>query len=533
MGVTANYSYSRMRIALVSPPYGLQGESMHPLGLIALKVYLDEKFGKDVETLIFDFSDSSNDSYTLLEDYEIPAFDLVGLCSYSTNFPIVLSWALRIKTLRSNCRTVIGGPHTTSLSEHIAGLHAEAFDYVVRGEGELVLATLVKSLLNGITQPLIPGLTYQTKLGPVSTAYMDIPEDINALPPPVAPVIGPNSKAITYYDKRDKRLRNAIALTSSRGCPFRCSFCSISSTETKWRAASAETIATWINQSQIYAHKPIEHVYFMDADFMIRKDRVLEIGEMFARHYPKMTWSFSGRVDDIKRIGKEALIKLASQGLRFIESGLESGSQAALDRMDKQVTVQDNLDAIKMLRSAGLEITVDFIFFLPDSTPEHLKENLQFLIQAGLTEIFPNDHYYTYLILYPATPLRKYYEKIFDIKFDIDLLPDPDNLFVHESTRRIFQYFVRDFSSYRAQIVELLKKIEDKITNHHSFLQNEIAQRLRIESISLRHIPFLVLDQLLVMWHEPTLLEAVPWLEEFEAYKSEIENICLLEHSAN
>jgi radical SAM superfamily enzyme YgiQ (UPF0313 family) len=505
---------------------------MEPLGLIALKVYLDEFFDGTVQTTIFDFSDCVVDSYTLLEENDIGAYDLVGLCAYSTNFPIVLDWGRSIKKTRSSCPIVVGGPHTTSLSEHLVIAHGDVFDYAVRGEGELVLAALVQSLMQKNRNPLLAGLTYRTKLGCATTAYMDLPADLNLLPPPFAPVVAPKSKSMKYYDKKEKRLRNAIALTSSRGCPFRCSFCSISSTEAKWRAASAETIATWLRYAFAHSQEKLEHVYFMDADFMIRRERVVAIGAMFAQEFPGITWSFSGRVDDIKRIGEPALRLLASQGLRFIESGLESGSQAALDRMNKHVTVQDNLDALEILRHAGLQITVDFILFLPDSTLEHLRQTLEFLIKAGLTEHLPNDHFYSYLLLYPATPLRKYYEECFGIVLDLDVLPKPDELFIHESTKCVFKFFIRDFHEFRSRITALLSTIEVALNDPTAGIGYETRQKLRIESISLRHIPFFVLDQLLVSWEEPTLLDAVPWLRGFDDYATELEKICTITHLA-
>ncbi len=515
----------KFKIALVSPPYGPEGESMYPLGLIALKVYIDQKLGEKVQTEIFDFSDCPVNSYHYLESYNISKYDLVGLCAYSTNFPLVLDWGRQIKKLRKSTKIVIGGPHTTSLSEHIVNTYSDTFDYVIRGEGELVLEGLVESLLKDQPLPLIAGLTYKTSSGIALTGYMRPPSDLNLLPPPSSEIISPFDNNITYYDKIERRLRNAIAFTSSRGCPFRCSFCSIASTETKWRAASAETLAGWIEHAKAIEKKPIEHIYFMDADFMIQKQRVLEVGDMLASRYPEITWSFSGRVDDLKRFGEENLAKLSSQGLRFIESGLESGSQASLDRMNKKVSVQDNLDAISMLRRAGLQITVDFIMFLPDSTPNHIRENLKFILSAGLTEHLPHDHFYTYLLLYPGTPLRTYYEKSLNLNLDLDVLPQPDDLFVHEQTKRIFRLFIREFLSYRLRVQQLLLHIDVALETNS--LPHLVLQRLRIESISLRHLPFLVLEELLTSQEDDSLTDAVPWLKNFDDYVASVNELCI------
>src|SRR5262249_44789444 len=150
------------------------------------------------------------------------------------------------------------------------------------------------------------GIYRATPLG-ISAAGTDPIADLDAVPPPFYPVISPYEQSCTYSNLTTGEQRPAIPMTSSRGCPFRCSFCSIQAQNSSWRSVSASRIGDWIKHARAEAKVTPEHVYFMDADFSINKKRVIELGHLFADQFPDMSWSFSARVDDLARLGDETL----------------------------------------------------------------------------------------------------------------------------------------------------------------------------------------------------------------------------------
>ena len=519
------------RIALISPPYGGSSNSMRPIGLMALASYLEHEFRERVEVKLLDYSDCQHDDYAAFERDGVSGYDLVGLCAYSTNFPIVRDWALALKRQNPGLKTVIGGPHATSLPEHIAEHHRDAFDFVVRGEGERPLTALVAALMTGARPPRVPGLMYKDRLGLVRVGTTDPVRDLNTVPTPIAAVYSPYESSLVCYDRKLGRMRKAFAFTTSRGCPFSCTFCSIRAADSKWRAVGAERLGDWI--ADALARDPeIEHINFMDADFLIDKKRVKAIGDMLERRHPGKTWSFSARVDDLARLGEPALQRLSRQGLLAVEVGFESGSQAMLDRMGKRVSVQENYDAIAMLRRCDLDFLIDFILFLPDETPEQLRESLTFLKNAQLTDYLPHDHYYTSLVQYPATPLRPFYERLFGTTFSMDELPDPADLFDHPGTKQIYRFFVGEFSQRSQSVLPRLIEEVDASARHYAATDRRRAQYLRIEGQSLRNLPYLVLEALLDAEEAGTLLrarslsEAVPWLKGFDDHVSTLEELC-------
>lgn len=515
-----------MKVSLLSAPYGHASgsDSMRPIGLMAIHTYLEAAFaGDDVTVDLFDVSDCAASDYHYLDDYDLASYDVVGLCAYSTNFAIVRDWAERIKQRRRDVVTVVGGPHPTALPEHVATAHRAVFDFTVRGEGERPMAAIIHGLLAGKRLDAIraPGIHRHTAFGVASTGTDPVP-DLDDVPVPLAPVISPYARETVYWDRREQRVRPAVAMTSSRGCPFRCTFCSIQASSSKWRAVSAARLADWIRHALATETPTPEHVYFMDADFSINRNRVVEIGAMFAAQFPQLTWSFSARVDDLARLGDDTIGTLTRQGLVFVETGIESGSQAMLDRMNKNVSVAENYAAIELLKRHDLYLGLDFILFLPDETPEQLRESLDWLRAAGLTEFLPHDHFYTFLLPYPGTPLRDDYERLFGVEFPVDVLPEPDDYFLDPRTRRVFKHFIRDFRPLREQLPDLVNLV-DRAALDLAATEPERAQRLRLEAMSLRNLPYRVLDALLRDPLAPSLVAAVPWLADFDTYVKELQ----------
>lgn len=497
---------------------------MRPLGLMAIHSYLAKELGEAIEIKLFDYSDWPEDGFDQLDRDGIPGYDLVGLCAYSINFMVARAWALEIKRRNPAVKTVVGGPHPTALATHIAENHRDAFDFVVRGEGERPLAAIVRSLLANERPPRVPGVVFKTALGVVSVGTTDPVPNLDTVPTPLVAVHSPYEQRLRAFDRKDGRWRNAVPFTSSRGCPFSCTFCSIRASDSKWRAVSAQRLGEWIGEA-LAADPTVEHVNFMDADFLIDRHRVIAIGDMFASQYPQMTWSFSGRVDDLRRLGEPALRRLVTQGLRAVEVGFESGSQEVLDILGKHVKVQENYDAVAMLQRLDLDMLIDFILFIPDETPEQLRESLDFLRRTGLSDYQPFDHFFTRLVQYPGTPLRAHYEKVFNTTFSLDELPSPDNLFVHESTRRIYHHFVHGFGPMVRRLRQAIERVDAAGLDLRA-VEPRLAQYLRIESVSLRHIPFLVLEALIDNHQAEGLFEAVPWLRGFDAHLSHLEELC-------
>ena len=101
---------------------------------------------------------------------------------------------------------------------------------------------------------------------------------------------------------------------------------------------------------------------------------------------------------------------LRQAGLRYVSVGIESGSEASLERMVKQTGVEINRKALQILHDNDVAAQVEFIMFEPGSTLSDLQENLRFIEQQGLFGYFP-PLIFGSLLLLPGTPVREQIEQ--------------------------------------------------------------------------------------------------------------------------
>ncbi len=157
---------------------------------------------------------------------------LVGISSLFTAYGNEAAATARIvKKFHPDCLVVLGGHHPTALPEK--AMECEAVDFVLRGEGEVGMPLLAKAIRNsesGIRN--IPGIVFRKSdrsLHIGEPAMMENPENY---PLPAMDLVK-NS----FY-RRGKQ--GSTVIVASRGCPMKCSYCSVSSS--KYRRRSVESV---------------------------------------------------------------------------------------------------------------------------------------------------------------------------------------------------------------------------------------------------------------------------------------------------
>ena len=230
------------------------------------------------------------------------------------------------------------------------------------------------------------------------------------------------AKPLRFYDRAERRVRAATALVTSRSCPFNCSFCAIILIGRKWRRASPAKVVADLAALETSAHERYEHVYFMDANFFVSAQRAVEIAEALQRFRPGMTFSFSTRVNQLLR-GSQLLPELRRLGLRAVELGIESGSDAALQRFGKDTRAEQNAEAVARLRELGIHLILDFIMFDAEASLSDLTANLAFIEDNALDSYVPWDHLFSYMTPYLGTQIRSRYEELLNKHFDEDEYP--------------------------------------------------------------------------------------------------------------
>ena len=205
-----------------------------PLGIASIVAYLNSK-GFDASLL--DMQALLMDERELADKLLDIKPDVVGITAMTTTFPSALRAAKITKKVLPDSKVVLGGVHPTI--EPGTTLESKYVDFVVRGEGEVVLEQLMTELEKGGNISQIEGLSYKQK-GEIIIKSKSPLVDINLLPMPDY-----GSFPVNEYIKHNQSLRDirCISVLATRGCPYTCSFCAVKETMgVRWRAKSPEIV---------------------------------------------------------------------------------------------------------------------------------------------------------------------------------------------------------------------------------------------------------------------------------------------------
>lgn len=332
-----------------------------------------------------DICDGNLDYPTIDEIVDIAVqYDLVGISSNTINFPNAIKIAEAIKNIK-DVPILLGGHHATF--EHIFIVNQyDCFDAIVRGEGEKAIVQLCDDIFsNGSFSHEINGVTYKNFKGKVCLSDTIILEDdIETSALPIRDTQGKYPRKPLPYEN-DKLY---VSIATSRGCPYGCSFCSVTSFRSKWVARSAESVAE--EAYSLYKTYSDIFIVFADDNFYINPERSKEIvSNINAKCGENIGFSFATSADQIIRNGSDYLRYFKENGCYSIELGVENGSNNMLKRFCKNTTADQNNLAIKMIREQGIYVAVDYILFDPETSVEELKENIVFMKSANIFGHYP------------------------------------------------------------------------------------------------------------------------------------------------
>jgi radical SAM superfamily enzyme YgiQ (UPF0313 family) len=267
----------------------------------------------------------------------------------------------------------IGGHYPSLCHDELLKAMPEV-DSVVRFEGELTLVDLVDRIDKGDDWRAVPGLAYLEDGEVVETEERALVADLDDLPHPLRP-----------KDPEHVLGFNALPVLASRGCARRCSFCSI---HMFYRTAPGKVVRTRapakIVEEMCVLHE--EHgvtiFLFQDDDFPLwgRAGRRW-VDQLVAELHDsglvgKVVWKISCRAEYVE---PELFGILRDAGLYLVYMGLESGTEAGLEVLNKQITVEQNRGAIETLKSLGVMWEYGYMLFDPSSTFESIRVNADFL----------------------------------------------------------------------------------------------------------------------------------------------------------
>lgn len=375
----------------------------------------------------------------------------------------VTELAAHIKTSRPDIKVVVGGHPPTFEYERILRSYT-TIDFVLRGEADESIVELAASLCRGEAPSQVRGLAYRSESGRI-VAVTPRPQisDLDALPFPTRHTL---AQAIEHYG-------GSAALTarvlSSRGCYARCEFCSmvpfysIDGQGMRWRPRGPAGVVAEL--SQLVQRHGVRAVWFVDDEFIgpphVGVPRVLELATLIVRSGFKIEFGFDARANGICALSPSEISHLREAGLRVVSMGVESGSQAALDRMNKGLRVEDNWEAVRRLRAAHIEHRFGFVMYDPATTLDDLHSNLAFLRFADPHRICNTGPYRLLNAEFPelGTPL---FRRLGKTMHDVNIDDSRDFPRVHEYELG-YTFGDRNVSRYRRLLRQIASEVVESV----------------------------------------------------------------------
>jgi anaerobic magnesium-protoporphyrin IX monomethyl ester cyclase len=408
-----------LRVALINPMFRLPIDTRTTphLGLAYLAA-VSERRGDEVRVYDADVEDQPLAEF--LAEFRP---HLVGITANTPQVKQAWRTAAAIKQdMPTEIPVVLGGPHVSVVTEDLdfESLRQPPVDLVVRGEGEgpwVEISDRVDSYLRD--QPAfnatalmspeldlfgsIQGISYKTSDGGLHR-NPDAPviSDLDSLPWP----------AYRYF-KMDRYTNlqpatdaipgsRSFSIMTSRGCPYRCTFCSQSIMPIKWRARSSENVLEeW---RHLVRELGALEIGVLDDSANIRKNRLHTLADMLiADQLNHVPWIF---VNGIRAnlADLDLLVKLKKAGLKRTAFGVETGDEQMIIKIDKHIDHDTIRQAFKNAKTAGIETIGFFIIGLPGDTRESMQKTIDFAI-----EIDPMIANFSMMTPYPGTVV---YEQI-------------------------------------------------------------------------------------------------------------------------
>jgi anaerobic magnesium-protoporphyrin IX monomethyl ester cyclase len=305
----------------------------------------------------------------VLKEIEREQPDVVGISIPSmAQFVPGLTIAHLIKERGLKCHVTVGGPHITMLRERIARTPAlfGLFDSAVMFDGEEPLLTLCETLEAGGDLAAVPNLIYrdgeQIRMNGRKEAAK-----IGALPQPDF-----DGLPLDRYLAPEL----ALPLMTARGCYFgKCAFCNVGYGEPEFSLMKTEMLAS--QMMDLRRRYGVRQIFFSDEALTPRTLR--ELSQIMARDGTPLLWGGCARFE--KPITGELLRQVYGGGGRMFLFGLETASEAIMQRMVKGTQLDNMHRILRESTEAGIWNHTFFFFGFPGETLADAQETVNFLYE--------------------------------------------------------------------------------------------------------------------------------------------------------
>lgn len=313
---------------------------------------------KDVKTIDPNYNQTPG-RLNLKNFQRIGHSDYLLLSAITRTIPQTRQLARWYKRANPSGTVIVGGPHVTFLPKEAL----EWADVVVRNEGDQTVVELIQKLIKDGAPEGVKGVSYrQNEIFIHATSRPPLTEkELSLLPQP-------------FYEKPIRHGKGYLTISTSRGCPFKCNFCTVRLIYgTKYRRRSNISIIAELRQMM---NKPQKFVFFTDDNFAGRRGETKELlRQMITLGLDQKSYLVQLSIHSAFDPELLKLLKKANVFAVFI--GVESINEETLKSFNKKATAEKNKEAIRLFREAGLWVHGMMMVGGDGDTDESLEETLR------------------------------------------------------------------------------------------------------------------------------------------------------------
>ncbi len=298
--------------------------------------------------------------------------DVVGFTSTTFNWPVVADLARRVRAALPQVQLWVGGPQLSLFPDEC--MSEVAVDLAVIGEGDETIVALLDRMAAGEPLEGTPGTIVRAPGGElVRGPVAEVIKDLDSLALPAIDLL-----PLERY--RALSLPSPfVSMVTSRGCPFRCRYCSQVYVGGVYREHSAPRVLEEVRRA-VHQFGAREIVFF-DETFTMTRRRILEVCEGILSEGIKVRWNVRTRMDRLDETLQEAMY---AAGCWSVHVGIESGSPRIQKLMNKRLKLDRLPPLLEAARRIGMETRGYFMLGYPGETRAEMEQTIRFALELPL-----------------------------------------------------------------------------------------------------------------------------------------------------
>lgn len=362
-----------MKITLIQPQkpnYGSDAEKhwslARPFSLLFLAASIKKHSAHSVD--IIDLESGAYRNRSFQEVFQTSDSAIYGITATTYTRFEAIKIARYLKRFRPDSRIIVGGVHFMYCPEDTLSKVPE-IDVVVRGEGEVSIVEYLDAIGSGQSLQKVKGISFREGYRIIHNPDQAVFEDLDTLPAYFDFTWEQYPEYLFGYPDRIP----ATSVISSRGCPYKCIFCSKAGMKYRLRDPQQVVDEIEVLKKQL----GVEAINFLDLTFTANPRHAQAVCREMIQRELGIKWWCESRAN----IPLELLDIMKAAGCVALAVGVESGSPRVLSKISKGITTDMVLAFCQKCLHLGIHVEPYFMFSHPGETIEDVHQTLNLIYE--------------------------------------------------------------------------------------------------------------------------------------------------------